>query len=423
MDGAAAATEPSENPRHPMKMHFDPRESGMPQQSFDLIYVECPIIGGIAHRRRCAAQCSDCLGSGCPLAEEVEHTDASDDRASSAPGTEPPRGISPDEDDDREYTDTPALDGEDVADYDEDTNLVLSVGAAVDGRKGGLELPREPSERVGSEVMDDMSLWDRLVQIAQGDDAPLPIEDVSPDHLRAWHGRVDDLARAAVVHASMIGMVLLHEKKMIPHGGFQSWIAATCPFSYRSAARYMRVARWACQNCHAWHLSSLQGMSLRDVDRLLPKSGKKRSTATKNPSSSPASATGTTEEVSKLNMPGAETIHVGGVAVEDEVANTVEEPAVESLRIHAGAFDVEAALDALVGEIVASPEPQVRAVELIERLAAHAGLEVSRRGRLIAVRPTTPKKTSNPPCPPRRVLRYHDLVAEHGAASMGSAAG
>jgi hypothetical protein len=47
-----------------------------------------------------------------------------------------------------------------------------------------------------------------------------------------------------VEHACHLGRILLHAREVVGHGGFQDWVEDNCDFSYRTAADYMKVARY-----------------------------------------------------------------------------------------------------------------------------------------------------------------------------------
>jgi hypothetical protein len=50
-------------------------------------------------------------------------------------------------------------------------------------------------------------------------------------------------AASAVAHAIRCGELLAEVKAALPHGQFQTWVAAHCEFAYPTAARYMKAAR------------------------------------------------------------------------------------------------------------------------------------------------------------------------------------
>jgi hypothetical protein len=71
------------------------------------------------------------------------------------------------------------------------------------------------------------------------------------------HRRLDELAgeiatevrlaeeawRGAVGHAIAAGEKLIEAKRLVPHGGWLSWLEANCPLGEREAQNYMRLAR------------------------------------------------------------------------------------------------------------------------------------------------------------------------------------
>ena len=49
--------------------------------------------------------------------------------------------------------------------------------------------------------------------------------------------------RGLLREAKRIGDALLAVKQQLPHGSFKPWVERYCPFPYRTAARYMQVAK------------------------------------------------------------------------------------------------------------------------------------------------------------------------------------
>src|SRR4051794_31722403 len=47
----------------------------------------------------------------------------------------------------------------------------------------------------------------------------------------------------ALSHAERAGELLIEAKSRVGRGRFQKWVAESCPFSYRTAAVYMQLAR------------------------------------------------------------------------------------------------------------------------------------------------------------------------------------
>jgi hypothetical protein len=48
---------------------------------------------------------------------------------------------------------------------------------------------------------------------------------------------------AGLVQALAVGVLLSEAKQLMSHGYFEEWVSAFCPFSVRSAARYLRVTK------------------------------------------------------------------------------------------------------------------------------------------------------------------------------------
>jgi hypothetical protein len=398
-----------------------------------------------------------------PAAEEDNHQDL---EPTTTP--EPLQGTSLDDGGPTEHSASPArvdVDEEDVPD-------VSAQAPDVDNSNGVLELPRETTEKVPDSAP-GKGLWSQLAAELGGDVGELSVEAVSPEHLASWHERATMLARRSVVLACAIGLALAEQKKELRHGQFKPWIADNCSFSYATANRYMRVARWASEKYHACDFSWTD-MSLREVDRLLPSPGKKKNSRKKGsaedptPTSTaetaspadtgetPAPTTTSPETGAQTNaeIPAdidgcGETDHASGeddtlatIDTSGENGNTtnkgdleIEEKSVacvtgdqqELPESPDDTLDVEAAVAALTADIVASPNPQARSAELIERLATAAGLNAHATRRVILLRPVArgharrriPKKAgkvsdaavvAEAESRPHRTLRFQDLV-------------
>ena len=65
-----AAIEQSDHPRWPMKF-TDPRDHGLPQETFDRHWVDCDPLGGITRQDLCPIECSSYQGDDCPLKESI----------------------------------------------------------------------------------------------------------------------------------------------------------------------------------------------------------------------------------------------------------------------------------------------------------------------------------------------------------------
>jgi hypothetical protein len=56
------------------------------------------------------------------------------------------------------------------------------------------------------------------------------------------HRKVEDAARDGLWHACEAGKLLENAKASVPHGNWQAWVEANCPFALRTARLYMQVA-------------------------------------------------------------------------------------------------------------------------------------------------------------------------------------
>lgn len=330
-----------------------------------------------------------------------------------------------------EPDDTPASPSTDLVDTDD---VVVQVATPA---------------RVNRDASGGLDLWTQALLEAGVEDDVGTAADATPGHIESWHQRTEKLGRMTAATACVLGLALIERKDALHHGEFQTWIEENCSFSYPRAAVYMKTARKLRQNNRTRDFC-LAGMSIRELDKLLPSPPRKKTASKKgdienraptslvesavpadtenapSPATTPAVVANQTEEaapaVADVSVDTSKTADEDEAEVEVEEETTVhstdDDPA-QPERHH----DVEAALAALVVEIETSSDRQTRAVELIERLAASAGIQVSRRGHLIAVRPAAPKTTSASPRPRVRALRYHDLTLGHGASSTGSAAG
>ena len=63
------------------------------------------------------------------------------------------------------------------------------------------------------------------------------------DEINEHHRRVVSSAFDALEAARRSGELLLRAKRGLEHGQFQGWIEGHCPFSYRTAASYMKIAK------------------------------------------------------------------------------------------------------------------------------------------------------------------------------------
>jgi len=57
------------------------------------------------------------------------------------------------------------------------------------------------------------------------------------------HGLAISSARTAIEHAHNAGKLLLEAKTSVEHGEWQAWIKNNCPFSERTAQKYMRLSK------------------------------------------------------------------------------------------------------------------------------------------------------------------------------------
>src|SRR4051812_48982740 len=60
--------------------------------------------------------------------------------------------------------------------------------------------------------------------------------------INAAHHSGEEFTRRGIEDFRSAGEELLKAKRMIGHGGFSSWVERNVDFSYRTAARYMRLA-------------------------------------------------------------------------------------------------------------------------------------------------------------------------------------
>ena len=59
--------------------------------------------------------------------------------------------------------------------------------------------------------------------------------------IRRHHDAVHAAALTAMEHALAAGRLLAEVKAALPHGEFESWLKANCPFTARTARRYMQL--------------------------------------------------------------------------------------------------------------------------------------------------------------------------------------
>ena len=348
-------------------------------------------------------------------APEAEEDDCQDLEPTTTP--EPLRGTSPNEGGPSEHSASPNrtdVDEEDVPD-------VPAPAPDVDHNEGVLELPQETDEQAPTSATSGKNLWSQLV-VELGDDAiGLSVEAVSPEQITTWHKRANMLARRSVVLACAIGLTLRKRKGDLPRGKFQAWVEEHCPFSYPRAATYMRVARKIEQNYRTRHFR-WQTMSIREVDRLLPSPGKKKRATKKD------SAVSTKEHTEDRPPTVASPAEVDECEAADGDTSAITATTVDSADTAVAPLDVEAALALLTEEIEASPDPQARAVELIERLATVAEVGTHATRRIILLRPVARgsarrrvsrgiRKVSGAALvaetesKPHRTLRFGDLVS------------
>jgi hypothetical protein len=84
-----------------------------------------------------------------------------------------------------------------------------------------------------------------LQKIPSGTEVPLA--DMNLDQLAASYGQLDKVEQSCTtlsgICATLKGLVLLESKRKCTHGKFQPWIKEQFPKGYRTAARYMRIAK------------------------------------------------------------------------------------------------------------------------------------------------------------------------------------
>lgn len=356
------------------------------------------------------------------------------------PSGETPQGLSHSTESDPTPLDEeePLVAAEDVPDVPVVLDAVEHGSKATDC--GVLEVDVPPPASGLIQAADGGDLWNYLTGLVGGDSAPTA-GDVTPSSIRTWHLEIEACTRRAVIHACLIGLALLEQKASLPHGQFKPWVDKHCSFSYSTANMYMRVARWAVKKYSARDFSWAD-MSIREIDRLLPSPGKKTrgdQKHTKGPAStsspetsspadthdapSLATSTHSTGEKPEVGTSSAATTGAGDAVEVEDVAADSPDATMEPKCTCDTTFDVEAAMAMILKDIEAHRKPQARAIELIERIAGSFGITVSLRGELIALRRTRPAKTSVPSSPPRRVLRYSDVVDMNGAGASKGATG
>jgi hypothetical protein len=89
--------------------------------------------------------------------------------------------------------------------------------------------------------------------------------------IRSEHLQFEHSLRRGLQHALNAGRLLLQAKSMLPHGQWLGWLAENCPFSERTAQRYVRaVERLPELERKA---SSMTGLGIVDAMRLLAYDG------------------------------------------------------------------------------------------------------------------------------------------------------
>ena len=484
----------TEKPNRPVKF-TDPRVHGLPENSFKRHYVECTVLDGITRREYCTTDaCSDYGGTDCSIGELAERT-------SSAPKTPTaPTAIQEHLAEPREFSEEEALRVAGEGGVNDHAKVLVAVPpdpAEVEDAPGGVLIggtpgqgdaappaPPDPQDTGGAEgdpgepagentdVEGESDLWAVLLREAGEEDAVDAAADATAGHIAAWHLRAGDLAHKAVVHGCMIGLALIEQKKRLRHGKFKPWISDNCTFSYSTANRYMRAARWASEKSHACDFSR-SDLSLRKVDRLLPspKSAEGKSTRKKaSDSSGPSTPTAVVEqnntptstspranhrEVGETPSPANDTV-AGTISTVEEVKDNIKaalanvdgggglshgtsenaSPAAvdtdgnsdqttsSNERALAGESTVagpecpespgvEVALAALLKALQASTDMRAQAVTSIARIADLAGLKPPRQDQRPALRPASVSKVvPTARAPRRRVLRYADAMSK-----------
>lgn len=83
------------------------------------------------------------------------------------------------------------------------------------------------------------------VATAEAVAVPLVAMPTLPQAINAAHAAVRASGRTMLLKAREAGEHLLKAKDLVQHGKFKAWIEANCECSYRTAAKYMRVAKCA----------------------------------------------------------------------------------------------------------------------------------------------------------------------------------
>lgn len=73
--------------------------------------------------------------------------------------------------------------------------------------------------------------------------APLVALPTLPEAINAAHVAVRGAGKTMLLEAKKAGDLLLQAKEQCAHGEFKTWIEKNCAFPYRTAARYMQLAK------------------------------------------------------------------------------------------------------------------------------------------------------------------------------------
>ncbi len=163
-----------------------------------------------------------------------------------------------------------------------------------------------------------------------GDNGTQPHEERMTDTLSTLKAKIETevaalntAIRTGLRHARTIGEYLLEAKVALKgeEKGFVAWVKQSCPFSYPSAANYMRIAgHW-----DRFEEETLAKFTIREFLSAVAERAPRKKTAAKNQEQAKAGAIGTSEVASATDEPTVEVV----VATEPAVKIVSTEPTVE----------------------------------------------------------------------------------------------
>ena len=417
MTSTEQPTRPTPTPR---RGHY-----ALSQEEIDARSIECGVLGCRIEWEYCASACAHRQESICPRNAPAATCEPGGVSAVDPPGTpaDPPDAT----------VDSPV--GEDAQGepagvegdrHDEQAELgeLLAPSDLEHESAADSEEPVTTLKPVDASTDDEPDLWILALQEVGEEGTVLSAAKATPEHIAAWHLHTGKLARMTAARACLIGLALLERKATLRHGEFKTWIEANCSFSYSTANKYTRVARWALEKNRARDFSWVD-VSIRKVDRLLPSPSAQKCVQQKETTSSPATTALLVSDQAGVEAPDDVDSDPGHVANEGTIPSEVDtngDSPVCAGNCRKGCSTppgIESALNALLEALKRSPDTRAQAVASITRIAEFAGLEASGPGKRIALQSTPSPTAVAKPRPRGRVLRYSDLMGTNGATLDG----